>query len=56
MTPREIHIQKDVDINVSFNIIFLRIWEKIMLIILEIVHDVGELHQDEILNKLEQHI
>lgn len=55
-TSREICIQKDIDINVSFNIIFLCIWEKIMLIILEIVDEVGELHQDEILNKLEQRI
>lgn len=48
--------QKDVDINTSFNIIFLCIWQKIMLIKLGIVDDVGELLQDETLNKLEQRI
>lgn len=48
--------QKDVDINENFNIIFPCILEKIMLIKLEIVDDVGELLRDETLNKLEQHI
>lgn len=48
--------QEDVDINENFNIIFPCILEKIMLIKLEIVDDVGELLRDETLNKLEQHI
>lgn len=48
--------QKDVDINENFNLIFPCILEKIMLIKLEIVDDVGELLRDETLNKLEQHI
>lgn len=48
--------QKDVDINENFNLIFPCILEKITLIKLEIVDDVGQLLRDETLNKLEQHI